>query len=70
MEHIVSIKETHRSDSWNDQATFKYFADALNFARLISSRDRLHRVVRADGGDNYINVYYRQGEELVAEGAE
>lgn len=70
MEHTVAIKETHRPDSWSDQATFSYHADALHYARRLSNLDRLNRVVRVEGGKNYVNVYYRHGEELVAEEAE
>ena len=70
MEHIVSIKDNHRPDSWSDQATFRYHADAVHYARRLSNLDHLNRVVRIEGGNNYVSVYYRQGEELVAEEAE
>ena len=70
MEHTVAIKETHRPDSWVEMAAFLFHADAAWFARHLSNQDPFNRVVRVEGGKNYVNVYYRHGEELVAEGAE
>jgi len=70
MEHTVSIKDTYRSDSWVEMATFRFHVDATNFARLLSNTDHLERVVRVESSRNYVNVYYRRGEEVLPEGAE
>ena len=64
MEHIVSIKETPHLDSWSEQAVFKHYVDASDFARRLSNQDRFDRVVRVGAGRNYINSYFRCGDEI------
>lgn len=71
MEHTVSImNHPHRQDSWVPMATFAFHVDALHYARRLSNQDHLNRAVRVEGSNQYVNVYYRRGEEIVKEGAE
>lgn len=64
MEHVVSIQDrAHDSRSWISLAAFLYHVDAVHFAQRLSNQDHLERTVRVEGGRNYVNAYYRRGEE-------
>lgn len=65
LDFIVSLQPLAHRDAWELQACFRYRADAMQFARLLSNLDHLNRRYRAEGTnrDDDICITYRSGEE-------
>ena len=65
LEFAVSLQPVAHRDDWEIQACFRYRADAMRFARLLSNLDSHNRRYRAKGSnrDDDICITYRSGEE-------
>ena len=65
LEFAVSLQPVAHRDDWEIQACFRYRADAMRFARLLSNQDRFNRRYRAKGSNREedICITYRSGEE-------
>ena len=65
LDFSVSLQPLAHRDHWELQACFRYRADAMRFARLLSNLDSHNRRYRAEGSnrDDDICIYYRSGEE-------
>lgn len=66
MKYVVSIQDYAFEGEWLDLAAFRWHADALDFAQLVSRRDRHKRDVRIEGSTHYADVVFRDGVELAA----
>ena len=65
MKHDVSFRTTLNGWAW--QASFSLHGDAVEYARSLSRKINRDTIVRVESDRDYVNVYFRDGEEVTNE---
>jgi hypothetical protein len=63
MHHTVCIEDHIDPTQWLEVAKFRWHADACVYARALSN-EGWERAIRVESDRDYVNVYYRRGEEI------
>ena len=62
LRYTVSITDLVFTGDWIELGAFRWHNDAVDFARLVSKRDKSKRFVRVDRDIAYEPNYFRNGQ--------